>query len=254
MRKRIGNVTIVTVLFLIPLCGRPQQQTGFQLPDSFHFDYEVVQQVTGANKNPSGPQMITYNYTQHGDYMAIRSATDKSNNIIIYAKDGTRIIIDNQKKSITIFNMANMLSGMGNAAAQYNKKNPSGQHSGADSSNFSGGKTGKSKQIAGYQAEEYSYTNNKGEKASVWYAKMNFNTALLHQMGSGMSTSPKLSMSQPPQTPAYPQLDDPNMLVLETENSSHPGEGLTTQSITKKDLVVVTKGYTVNNLSNMMGH
>ena len=149
--------------------------------------------------------------------------------------------------------MTNMLSGMGGAAAQYQNKNPSNQHSG-DSSNVRGGKTGKTKQIAGYQAEEYSYTNNKGEKASVWYAKVDFNTALLRQLGSGGATSPKLGMSQPSQIQSYPQLNDPNMLVLETENSSHPGEGLTTQSITKKDLVIETKGYKVNNLSDLMKH
>jgi len=55
-------------------------------------------------------------------------------------------------------------------------------------------------------------------------------------------------------TPSYPQLNDPHLLVTETENSAHPGEGLTTLSISKKSLVIATSGYRVNDLSNMMGH
>ena len=250
MRKLFCQIILAPALIVLAVQARAQQPSAFQLPESFHFDYEVQQQVSGDNKNSTGPHTVIYYYSQKGDYMAIQAA-EKNNNLIIYAKDGTTIVIDNQKKSITIFNMSNMLAAMKNAP-QYNQHNPANQPK-QDNGNAQGGKTGRSKQVSGYQAEEYAYTNNKGEKASVWFAKVDFDVSLFHQFSSGGSAGPGMSQNKMPQSPSYPQPNDPNLLAVETKNNSHPGEGLTTQSIAKKSTVIETKGYTVNNLSNMMG-
>jgi len=178
--------------------------------------------------------------------MGLKSA-DKVNNMIIFTKDGTSIVIDDQKKTIIIFNMKGMMGGL---AAQYSKNNPSASTAKEGNSGGQVAKTGKTKDISGYTAEEYSYSNSKGEKASVWYAKVDFNTGLFYMFGTGgsMPTRPGMNNTQ---TPSYPQLSDPHMLVAETENSTHPDQKLTTQSISKKTLTITTKGYTINNLSNM---
>jgi hypothetical protein len=246
MKKVIAGILSIAVFFVFPQYGRSQQPAAYQVPDAFHFDYEVVQEVSGDNKNSSGPKTIDYYYSGSGDYMGLKSA-DKVNNMIIFTKDGTSIVIDDQKKTIIIFNMKGMMGGL---AAQYSKNNPSASTAKEGNSGGQVAKTGKTKDISGYTAEEYSYSNSKGEKASVWYAKVDFNTGLFYMFGTGgsMPTRPGMNNTQ---TPSYPQLSDPHMLVAETENSTHPDQKLTTQSISKKTLTITTKGYTINNLSNM---
>lgn len=247
-------MVFTSAFFSIPYFAIAQQATAYKVPDSYNFDYEVVQQVNSSNKNSGGTKTIIYYYTQAGDYTAMK-ADNKNSILMIYTKDGTTAIVDNEKKTITILRMQNMMGDLSKIAAQYNKNNPSatpsaGKH---DSSNFKFAKTGSTKQISGYTSEEYSYTDSKGEKGSVWYAKVDFNAALFFMAGVG-ATMPSAAMNKyAPSTPSYPQLNDPHMLVTETESSAHSGDGLITQSISKKSLVIATSGYRVNDLSNMMG-
>ena len=254
MKKFIYSIVFLSALFFIPRSAISQQKAAYQVPDSYNFDYEVVQQVNSANKKSSDPKTITYHYSLNGDYSAL-SVPDKSNTLIIYTKDGTTIIVDDQKKTLTILHLQNMMGDITKMAEQYKKNNPSATSPSPkhDSSDFKFGKTGNTKQVSGYTTEEYSYTNSKGEKGSVWYAKVDFNAASFFMMGAGAASSnPAMSKYAGASSP-YPQLTDPHLLLTETENSAHPGESLTTQSISKKSLVITSKGYTVNDLSSMMG-
>jgi len=255
MKRVLIAMVFISALFSIPRSGASQQQTAYTVPASYNFDYEVTQQVNSANKNSGGAKTITYYYTQAGDYTAMK-ADNKNSILMIYTKDGTTAIVDDQKKTITILRMQNMMGDMSKIAAQYNKNNTSSAPSSVkhDSSNFKFAKTGNTKQISGYTSEEYSYTDSKGGKGSVWYAKVDFNTALFFMLGAGAAAPGPAMNKYASSTPSYPQLNDPHLLVTETENSAHPGEGLTTLSISKKSLVIATSGYRVNDLSNMMGH
>lgn len=248
MKNVIGIIAFLSAFFFISPSSFSQQKTAYQVPDSYSFDYEVVQQVTGSGKSPTS---ITYYYSQNGDYTAM-SGDGKSNNLIINTKDGITIIMDNQKKSIVIMHMRSMMGDIQKLADQY-KNNPSATApSKTDSSNFKFAKTGNTKQVSGYTSEEYGYTDSKGQKGSVWYAKVDFNASLFFMFGAGAGNS---GMSKyAPSTSSYPQFTDPHMLVTEMESNNHPGERMTTQSISKKTMVVSTKGYAVTDLSKMMGH
>jgi hypothetical protein len=255
MKPLVVSIVFLSVLLSIPRAGISQQQTAYKVPDAYNFDYEVAQQANSANKNSGSAKAITYYYTLSGDYTAMK-ADEKNNTLIIFTKEGTTVIIDNQKKTITLFRMQNMMGDISKMAAQYNKNNPSATPStvGHDNSNFKFAKTGSTKQISGYTAEEYGYSDSKGEKGSVWYAKVDFNTASFFMMGAGAAPSGAAMSKYGTAAPSYPQLNDPHLLVVEAENSEHPGEGLTTQSISKKSFVITTSGYHINDLSNMMGH
>jgi hypothetical protein len=254
MKSVIGSIVFMSVLFSIPNSAVSQQQTAYKVPDSYNFDYEVAQQANSASKNSGGAKAITYYYSQNGDYTALK-ADNKNNSFIIFTKDGTTVIIDDQKKTITLMRMQNMVGDMSKIAEQYNKNSTSATPSAVkqDNSNFRFAKTGSTKLISGYTAEEYGYTNSKGEKGSVWYAKVDFNTSLFSMLGAGTGPSGSAMSKYGTAAPSYPQLNDPHLLVVEVENSAHPGEGMTTQSILKKSLVIATNGYHINNLSNMMG-
>jgi hypothetical protein len=249
MKNVTCMIIFLSAFLFIPGYTISQQKAAYQVPDTYNFDYEVVQQVKGSGKSPT---TITYYYSQNGDYTALASDS-KSNGLIINTKDGNTIIIDNQKKSMVIMRMQNMMGDIRKMAEQY-KSNPSAASSPKhDSSDFKFAKTGNTKQVSGYTAEEYSYTDSKGQKGSVWYAKVDFNASLFFMFGAGASPAGAGMNKYAPSSASYPQFNDPHLLVTEMENGAHPGEGMTTQSISKKSLVITTKGYTVTNLSNMMG-
>jgi len=254
MKSVIVNIVFMSLLLSIPRSGVSQQQTAYKVQDAYNFDYEVAQQVNSADKNSGGAKKITYYYSQSGDYTAMK-ADNKNNVLIIFTKDGTTVIVDDQKKTITLFRMQNMMGDASKVAAQYNKNNPSTTPPAVmhDNSNFTFAKTGSTKQISGYTAEEYSYSDSKGEKGSVWYARVDFNTSLFFKLGAGGMPSSSAMNKYGTTAPSYPQLNDPHLLVVEAENSAHSGEGMTTQSISKKSLVIATNGYRINDLSKMMG-
>ena len=254
MKSVIGSIVFMSVLLSIPRLGKSQQQSAYKVPDSYKFEYEVVQQLHNSDKTSGGVKNVTYYYSENGDYTGIKADT-KNNTLVIFTKDGTTAMVDDQKKTITLFRMQNMMADASKMAAQYNKNNssaasPSGKQVNSD---FKFAKTGGTKQIGGYTAEEYSYSDSKGEKGSVWYAKVDFNTSLFFKLGTGAMASGSAMNKYGSAAPSYPQLNDPHLLVVEAENVAHPGEGLTTQSISKNTMVISTTGYHINDLSNMMG-
>ncbi len=253
MEKLIFGALLASGMFLVPHDSFSQQQAAYQVPESYSFDYEVVQQVKGEQKNSGGPKTLSYYYTQNGGYMGIRPNSDKSV-FMIYTKDGVSIIIDDQKKTITVLRLGNLMGDLGKAVAEQKKNNPSQTSPRADSSGKlqSSVKTGSTKQICGYPAQEYTYKNSKGESGSVWYAKVDFNASSYYISGMmGSSFSGGAATGKNPQMQNYPSLNDPHLMVAEAKSDSHPDEGITTQSISKKTMSIQTKGYTINNMSNM---
>jgi hypothetical protein len=254
MKKIIYAILLLSVSFFTPRKSFSQQPPAYQVPDTYTFDYDVTQQMKEDQKKSGTPKLINYSYTTSGDYMGIRPSSDK-NQFIIFTKDGLNIIIDDEKKTIIVLRLGNLIGDIAKLGAQQGKNSTMPSKTDSISSNKSQfAKTGNSKQISGYKAEEYSYTNNKGESGTVWCAKVDFNTALFYTMATvtgGSSAGRRPSMGGFAQSQSYPSFNDPHLLIAETTSSRHPGEGLVTQSITKKTTTINTKGYTINNMSNM---
>ncbi len=250
MKKFICTFLFLSTLFFTPRISFAQQPPAYHIPDSFVFDYEVVQQVTDQ-KNPGSPKNITYYYSQNGDYMALGNAEKSKNQFIIFTKEGVNIIIDEEKKNVTAMRLGNLIGDLGKAMATQKKNNPS-QPAG-DSNKMKSVKTGNTKQVCGYTAEEYTFTDNNGKTGSVWCAKVDFNASLFYLMGTniGGANAGQPRMSKVPQASNYPSFSDPHLLLVETKSASHPDEGITTKSITKKTTTFNTKGYTINDYSNM---
>jgi hypothetical protein len=248
MKKTICGLAILSIVFFTPTYAFAQQQATYQVPDTYNFDYEVVQQVKDQ-KSSGNPKLLTYYYTQSGDYMGIRPNDDKTK-LLVFTKDGVNVIIDDQKKTIIAMRLGNLIGDLGKAFAGQNKTNGAPGALKPDSSGkVQSMKTGNTKQICGYPAEEYRYTNNKGQTGSVWCAKVDFNASLFYMMGAMSGGRP--GMSKYPQSDNYPAFNDPHLLLAESSSAEHPGEGIVTQSISKKTTAFVTKGYTINNMSNM---
>jgi hypothetical protein len=251
MKKIVCGVTFFLSLFFIPRVSHAQQPAAYQVPETYTFDYVVVQEVKDDKKN-SGPTLLDYYYTQNGDYMCIRPEKDKKG-FMIFTKDGVSVIIDDEKKTIVVMRLGNLIGDIGKAFADPKKNNPSASKS--DSSGGKTVKTGNTKQISGYTAEEYKFTNNKGEVSTVWCAKVDFSASIFYMLGNmgfGGGAPGRPGMNRPSSAAqSYPSFTDPQLLLAETHSADHPGQGLTTQSITKKTTTISTKGYTINNMSNM---
>ncbi len=245
---------------LIPAAVFPQAKAPYQLPESFHFDYEVVQIAT-SKKNAADTSTMHYFYTKSGDYAGMKVSGRKSsreNNFIIFTKNGDWVVIDEDKKTITIINMGNMMMNMASAAKGMKRDSISGASKRKiDPKQFQSVKTGNTKTISGYTAEEYKITDNQGHKISIWYAKVEFNTQLsyLFGMGKGGAGVPGMSGANPSAAnPMLQALAEPNALMTEMKSDeSADGKGIemNTVSIAKSSSSKSTAGYQVNNYSNM---
>lgn len=252
MKTNICPIALLFVLSVAPRTMKAQQPPAYHVPDSFTFDYEVVQQMTGKKDKPSN---ITYEYNQAGSYMAIRPNDDKSK-LIIFTKEGVQVIVDDEKKNILIMRIGGMIGDLAkavNPAKGANGKTP-------DASTYKGSivKTGNTKQISGYPAEEYKVTDDKGKVSTVWTAKVDFNASLFYlmNMGFGGATAgrPGAGAGRPGMTGMgqnFPSFSDPHLLFAEMHSTDKPDESLITQSITKKSMNFATKGYKVTDMSNM---
>lgn len=97
-------------------------------------------------------------------------------------------------------------------------------------------KTGQTKQMYGYNAEEYKKKDSRGKEVFCWYARTGFNTQLIKSMGKDVGA---------------PTLNDPDLLLVEAaaadEHSTARSTFIVTRSITDKQYNFSTKGYRVMN-------
>jgi len=243
MKNIIPLLIFFAAVFFIPRSLFAQTPAPYHIPGTYTFDYEVVQQV----KSKSGsPQIITYYYSQNGDYMAITDKDKKG--FMIYTKEGVSVIVDNDKKNIVLMRLGNLMGDLGKAYPDQKKNNPPATSDSSGKSKVV--KTGNTKQISGYTAEEYTYTNSKGETGSIWCAKVDFNASMF-LMGMAASMNGKSPMAKMPVAQDYPSFNDPHMLVAEVKSATHPDDAITTQSISKKTTTINTKDYKINDMSNM---
>ena len=243
MKKFIYGWLSLPVMLFVTMQVRAQQQSAYVLPAAYTFDYEVVQQTSGTDKTP---QNIIFHYPAGSDYMAISPEKEKGKEII-FTKTGEMVLVDEQKKTIMIMRLGAMIKGLANSMMD------KGTKGGADSNSIKGKsvKTGNKKQICGYPAEEYRFTDSKGEVSNAWFAKVDFNASMFYMAGLGTMGGGSHGMpgGMSGGDKNFPSLNDPHQMLAELTSSKN--EKLTTQSITKKPFRIETKGYTVNNMSSM---
>jgi hypothetical protein len=234
-----------------------QSQPPYQLPDSYRFDYEVTQ-VLVHKKNLADTSVMHFLYTKSGDYAAARiSSKDnkKGNLLVVITKDGMSIIFDEHNKNITMISIRKLISDlsgltkwirMDSLMANMRKK--------TDGKDFQSVKTGNSKQIGNYTSEEYSVSDNKGHKGTVWCAKVDFNTQTDYILGAFGGNFLKMMSGRMTTHPLFQALTQPKTMVTDIETSdSSDGHSMNmhTVSISPSLVTVTTSGWVVNNYSNM---
>lgn len=123
-----------------------------------------------------------------------------------------------------------------------------------DGKEFQSVKTGNIKQIGNYTTEEYSVSDSKGRKATVWCAKVDFNTQTDYILAAVGGNFLQMMSSRMTTHPLFQALTQPKTLVtdMETRDSADGHSmNLHTVSISSSASMITTSGWTVNNYSNM---
>lgn len=227
------KITLFSAL-LISICTFAQN-TAFKMPAEIKFDKTVVQKIEDKKT-----ATLTYYFTANGDYAAMKP-DNKDGSLIIYTKEGNMLIVSEKEKSIIMMNMRGFL----NKAKDYAKDHHNTKDSTAAKTNIK--KTGNTKTICGYPAEEYEINSEKG-KMNVWYAKVDFDSALALSMGMGKGPGAK-SPSPGTDLENIPGIGK-NLFMAEMEKNDK--KMIETISITKTDYSFSSAGYKIQDMSDML--
>ncbi len=235
-----------------------QTPAPYQIPDMYRFDYSVEQMLT-SKRHGADTSVMHFFYTKNGDYAAARisgKANRKGNLFMVLTRDGMGIIFDEHDKSITIVSLRKLaadLTGltkwirMDSLMAHMRKQ--------GDENRFQSVKTGNTRPIGHYTAEEYSVTGKKEHKGSVWVTPVDFNTMgdyMLDAVGAGWLKM--MMMNQQTAHPLFQAMTRPKTLVTGIDLSDSTGERVMemhTVSIDPVTTTIPTTGYTINDYSNM---
>ena len=272
----------LTILVALSVLRTSAQETGkapeYKVPGAYHFDYKVVYEVDREEKK--SPETMSYYFTKNGDYMSMESQemeNEKDMNFMVSTKDGLMITFGEEtvaknpnqhRKVLKVMDMHSMMKGSGEALAALAKSMPKKENPEAekkkpnDLDNFV--KTGKTRQVFGYTAEEYSKEIKKEENGkmhegtmSVWYAKVDFDPEMMFSLGMGnMGTGgaqSKVNQTHPNNMLGL-GLTQKNYLMIEmdfSEKGGKSGTGMKVVSIEKTSFSKSTDGYYIKNYAGM---
>ena len=256
--------------------SKPAEQ--YKVPASYRFDNKVVYEVD-RNENKA-PETMSYYFTKNGEYMSMetpKSNEDADKNFMVSTKDGLMITFgeepvpkspDQHRKVLKVMDMHSMMKGSGEAMAALAKNMPKKDKPDAekkkpnDLDNFV--KTGRTKQVFGYTAEEYSkhFTKEEDGKVhsgtmSVWYAKVDFDPQMMFSMGMGSiaggGAQAKMNQSHSNNMLGM-AITQKNYLMVEidaSETGGKSGTAMKVVSIEKINFDKSTEGYFVKNYAGM---
>jgi hypothetical protein len=277
--KKIIYLLILTVSGIFRTNAQETTKTAeYKVPAAYHFDYKVVYEVDRDDKK--SPETMSYYFTKNGDYMSMESSEmgkEKDMNFMISTKDGLMITFgeepipkkqDQSRKVLKVMDMHSMMKGGAETIAALAKTMPKKDQADAEKKkpnemdNFV--KTGRTKQVFGYTAEEYSKNFTKEENGkvhegtmSVWYAKVDFDPEMMFSLGMGSMAGggAQSRMNQThPNNMLGPGLTQKNSLMIEmdySEKGGKSGTGMKVVSIEKTNFNKSTEGYFIKNYAGM---
>ncbi len=235
-----------------------QMQTPYRLPDNYVFDYQVTQVIVDRKTGEDSSVLHSF-YTKSNDYAAVlinQRGHMKGNLFIVFTRDGYSIIFNEQKKNITIISIRKMLSDFAGLAKWIRMDSVMAHmHQNTDGKHIQSVKTGHTKPVGAYSSEEYLLTDSSGRKASVWCAKVDFNTPADFLLGAGGTNALKMMSGQMATHPLFQALTQPMTLITEINVRDSAGSrkmGMYTVSIKNQiPTTFPTTGYQVDDYSNM---
>ena len=277
--KKLTYLIILLMLSVFRTSAQEEAKTQlYKVPAAYNFEYKVVYETN--NEEEKTPETVNYYFTKNGDYMSMITAEnqkDKDQDFMVSTKDGLMITFGeesvpknpgNNRKVLKVMDMRSMMKGSGEMMTALAKSVPQKDKADIekaksdDLDNFI--KTGKTKQVFGYTAEEYSKHLTKDDKGkahsgtiSVWYAKVDFDPEMMFSFGMGNLQS---GQSQSKMNQSHPNnmlglaLTQKNYLLIEMdfeEDGGKSGSGMKVVNIEKTNFSKSTEGYFIKNYSGM---
>jgi hypothetical protein len=235
-----------------------QAQPSYALPENYRFDYEVSQSLT-SKKSAADSCTMHFFYSRTGDYAAAKISGKenmKGNLFVVITRDGNCIIFDEHHKNITILSIRKLMSDlMGMAKWIKMDSLMAGMRDKMNGKDVQSVKTGNHKSLGSYTTEEYSASDGRGHKTTIWIAKVDFDTQIDYLLGSAGGNLLKMMGGQQGSAhPLFQALIQPRSLITELESVDSAGShkmSIQTVSINPASSTVSTSGYTVSNYSNM---
>jgi hypothetical protein len=278
MKKIIQLLFLVLIVVLKTNAQDSGKAAPYKVPAAYNFDYKVVYNIDNEEKKT--PETMSYYFTINGDYMSMESPDmqkDKDMNFMVNTKDGLMITFgedresktgDKNRKVIKVIDMHSMMKGSAESIAALAKTLPKKDNADAEKKkpdeldNFA--KTGRTKQVFGYTAEEFSKEFSKEENGkmhsgimSVWYAKVDFDPEMMFSLGMGSlgggHSQSKINQSHSANIFGM-GLIQKNYLMVEMDFAEKGGPyktGMKVTSIEKTNFSKSTEGYYVENYSGM---
>jgi hypothetical protein len=273
--------TLLSIIILNVLRINAQETKAveqYKVPANYHFDTKVVYEVDREDKK--APETMSYYFTKNGEYMSMESPEmekEKDMNFMISTKDGLMITFgeepvpkkqDQRRKVLKVMDMHSMMKGGAETIAALAKAMPKKDQAEGEKKkpnemdNFV--KTGRTKQVFGYTAEEYSKEIMKEDNGkmhegtmSVWYAKVDFDPEMMFSLGLG---SMAVAGAQARMNQSHPNnmlglgLTQKDYLLTEMDYSEKGGKSGTAMkvvSIEKINFNKSTEGYLIKNYAGM---
>lgn len=279
LMKTIINLVFFVILSVLGINAQETAGTSeYKVPSAYHFDYKVVYEINRDEKE--APEMMGYYFTKNGDYMSMETPDNQKNKemeFMISTKDGLMITFGEEhapknpektRKVLKVMDMHSMMKGSGESIAALAKAMPKNDKTEVEKKktneldNFV--KTGRTKQVFGYTAEEYSKQFTKEENGkmhsgtmSAWYAKVDFNPEMMFTLGMGnlvgRETQSKMNQAHPNNMLGL-GMTQKNYLLVEmnfTENGGKSGTAMKVVSIEKTNFDKSTEGYFIKNYAGM---
>ena len=229
------KIHVVYSLLIFSFASTAAQNTA--VPKEIKFERNVVQKM-----NDKKTSTISYYYTDSGEYAAIKPEDKKDGALIIYNKEGKMMIVSEKEKTIVIMDMKPFFDrAMKKGEEMATTKKDSVRSTGSFR------KTGKTKTICNYPADEYEVTGEKG-KMYIWYLKTDFvSFPLLGMMGRNPMAGKNASASND-----WSDLPGPGKNFLMAEMEKDDKKVIETISISKTDFTFSSAGYTIRDMSDLM--
>lgn len=277
--KKLCFLYLIIILNVVRINAQETKPAvQYKVPDAYHFDTKVVYEVDREDKK--APETMSYYFTKNGEYMSMESPEmekGKDMNFMVSTKDGLMITFGEEpvpknpsqhRKVLKVMDMRSMMKGGAETIAALAKAMPkkdqadAGKKESNEKDNFV--KTGRTKQVFGYTAEEYSKEIKKEENGkmhegtvSVWYAKVDFDPEMMFSLGLGSlaGAGAQSRMSQTHQNSMLGLgLTQKNYLMTEmdfSEKGGKSGTGMKVVSIEKTNFNKSTEGYFIKNYAGM---
>ncbi len=255
MKKKTLFGCIILACGLVASPSFAQTQNAYVLPDHYHFDREV-EQVFSNKKNAADSSRVFSYFANSGEYVGLRmqGTMTKHKGWVIVTRTGNIIFFSDRDKTATVISIRKLVSDISGLTKWIKMDSVMAmmRHR-TDGKEPRSIKTGKTKTISSYTAEEYSVTDSSGRSSTVWCAKVDFPVLIDYILGAGAGKWVPMISSKLQANPLLQAVVSAGTLVTEIQTSDSLGKTikvLRTEDIRRTSMDFPTTGYTLIDYSS----